>query len=187
MTFSLDTNLGGGTLKSMNKMNPTIHSKLQAFTIVELLIVIVVIAILAAIAIAAYSGITNRAYDTAVRSDFANFIKKYETIRVLDGANQYPNLTATMGFSFSKEAYMTGRNNMYICINPERNQYAISAQSRSGKEFSYSTLTGIVDDNPGDAGMDSTCITAGTTSPAASYATSAYKNYEPIGWASWAN
>ena len=56
-----------------------------------------------------------------------------------------------------------------------------------GKEFSYSTLTGIVDDNPGGVGMDSTCITAGTTSPAASYATSAYKNYEPIGWASWAN
>ena len=187
MTFSLDTNLGGATLKSMNKMNPTIHTKLQGFTIVELLIVIVVIAILAAIAIAAYSGITNRAYDTAVRSDFANFIKKYETIRVLNSANQYSSPTAAMGFSFSKDAYITGRNNMYLCINPERNQYAISAQSRSGKEFSYSTLTGIVENIPGDAGMDSTCIAAGTTSPAASYANSAYKNYVPIGWTSWAN
>ena len=178
--FPLDTNLGGGTLTSMNR-------KAHGFTIVELLIVIVVIAILAAIAIAAYSSITNRAYDTAVRSDFANFIKKYETIRVLNSANQYSDPTAAMGFSFSKEAYMTGRNNMYLCINPERNQYAISAQSRSGKEFSYSTLTGIVENIPGDAGMDSTCIAAGTTSPAASYANSAYKNYVPIGWASWAN
>ena len=38
----------------------------QGFTIVELLIVIVVIAILAAITIVAYTGIQNRAYDTAV-------------------------------------------------------------------------------------------------------------------------
>ena len=56
-----------------------------------------------------------------------------------------------------------------------------------GKEFSYSTLTGIVENIPGGAVMDSTCIAAGTTSPAASYANSAYKNYVPIGWASWAN
>ena len=144
-----------------------------------------VIAILAAIAIAAYSGITNRAYDTAVRSDFANFIKKYETIRVLDGANQYPDLTATMGFSFSKEAYMTGRNNMYICINPERNQYAISAQSRSGKKFSYSTLTGIVDDNPGDVGHSSTCIAAGTTQTTAIYVSNALDSNNT--WKSWAH
>ncbi|NMC34384.1 MAG: prepilin-type N-terminal cleavage/methylation domain-containing protein [Veillonellaceae bacterium] len=170
----------------MNKMNPTIHTKLQGFTIVELLIVIVVIAILAAIAIAAYSGITNRAYDTAVRSDFANFIKKYETIRVLDGANQYSDPTAAMGFSFSKDAYITGRNNMYLCINPERNQYAIGAQSKSGKSFRYDTITGKTEE-VASVDQAATCIAAGTTSPAASYANSAYKNYAPIGWASWAN
>ena len=186
MTFSLDTNLGGATLKSMNKMNPTIHTKLQGFTIVELLIVIVVIAILAAIAIAAYSGITNRAYDTAVRSDFANFIKKYETIRVLDGANQYSDPTAAMGFSFSKDAYITGRNNMYLCINPERNQYAIGARSKSGKGFRYDTITGKTEE-VASVDQAATCIAAGTTSPAASYASSAYKNYVPIGWTSWAN
>ena len=186
MTFVLDTNLGGATLKSMNKMNPTIHTKLQGFTIVELLIVIVVIAILAAIAIAAYSGITNRAYDTAVRSDFANFIKKYETIRVLDGANQYSDPTAAMGFSFSKDAYITGRNNMYLCINPERNQYAIGAQSKSGKSFRYDTITGKTEE-VASVDQAATCIAAGTTSPAASYASSAYKNYVPIGWTSWAN
>ena len=56
-----------------------------------------------------------------------------------------------------------------------------------GKSSAYSTLTGIVENIPGDAGMDSTCIAAGTTSPAASYASSAYKNYVPIGWTSWAN
>ena len=49
LDFSLDTNLGG-YYEYMNK-------KAQAFTIVELLIVIVVIAILAAISIAAYTNI----------------------------------------------------------------------------------------------------------------------------------
>ncbi len=159
------------------------NRKAHGFTIVELLIVIVVIAILAAIAIAAYSSITNRAYDTAVRSDFANFIKKYETIRVLNSANQYSDPTAAMGFSFSKDAYMTGRNNMYLCINPERNQYAISAQSRSGESFRYSTLTGTIE-TPDDVGYDLTCIAAGTTSLAASYNGSAYMI---TSWASWAN
>jgi preprotein translocase subunit SecA len=74
-----------------------------------------------------------------------------------------------------------------ILIDEARTPLIISAQSRSGKELSYSTLTGTVENIPGDAGMDSTCIAAGTTSPAASYANSAYKNYVPIGWASWAN
>ena len=41
-------------------------SKQQAFTIVELLIVIVVIAILAAISIAAYTNIQQRAKNTAI-------------------------------------------------------------------------------------------------------------------------
>ncbi len=57
--FPLDTNLGGGTLTSMNR-------KAHGFTIVELLIVIVVIAILAAISIAAYTNIQQRAKNTAI-------------------------------------------------------------------------------------------------------------------------
>ena len=88
MTFSLDTNLGGATLKSMNKMNPTIHTKLQGFTIVELLIVIVVIAILAAISIAAYTNIQNRANDSVVKSDMNNVGRFMELYRAEYGAFQ---------------------------------------------------------------------------------------------------
>ena len=184
--FPLDTNLGGGTLKSMNKMNPNIRTKLHGFTIVELLIVIVVIAILAAISMAAYSGISDKANDSAVKSDFAHFIRKYELARVDSTNNQYLNLTKAMGLSFSKSAYMLNRYNFYICINPDRNQYAIGAQSKSGKSFRYSTITGKTEE-VASVDQAATCIAAGTTSPAASYASSAYKNYVPIGWTSWAN
>lgn len=52
----------------------------MGFTIVELLIVIVVIAILAALSIVAYTGIQNRANDTAVQSDIRNLTGKVREI-----------------------------------------------------------------------------------------------------------
>ncbi|NCC20519.1 prepilin-type N-terminal cleavage/methylation domain-containing protein, partial [Candidatus Saccharibacteria bacterium] len=62
MTFiSLDTNLGGGTIKGMKNTYANKPNTLQGFTIVELLIVIVVIAILAVISVAAYSNIQMKA------------------------------------------------------------------------------------------------------------------------------
>lgn len=48
----------------------------NGFTIVELLIVIVVIAILAAVSFVAYSGIQNKAADTAVKSDLSQASRK---------------------------------------------------------------------------------------------------------------
>ena len=62
----------------MNKINPTIHTKLHGFTIVELLIVIVVIAILAAISIAAYTNIQQRAKNTAIINAANSSIKLIE-------------------------------------------------------------------------------------------------------------
>lgn len=59
---------GAGSSRFVNRTSP-------AFTIVELLIVIVVIGILAAISIVAYNGIQSRARDTQRVTDMAN-IKK---------------------------------------------------------------------------------------------------------------
>ena len=60
-----------------------------AFTIVELLIVIVVIAILAAITIISYSGITNRAKETSLKSDLQNTSTKLKLAQIDTGS--YPS------------------------------------------------------------------------------------------------
>lgn len=68
------------------------HIKQQAFTILELLIVIVVIAILAAIGTVAYTGIQSRAKQSVVEADLINmdkilrayYVEHEETPRELD-------------------------------------------------------------------------------------------------------
>ena len=59
-----------------------------AFTIVELLIVIVIIGILAAITIVSYTGITGRATGVSLQSDLATAKKQFELYKVDHG--QYP-------------------------------------------------------------------------------------------------
>lgn len=61
-----------------------LHKYQQGFTIVELLVVIVVIAILAAISVVAYTGIQNRAHDTAVQSDLSQIHKQLQVAAALE-------------------------------------------------------------------------------------------------------
>ena len=68
-------------------------SKQQAFTIVELLIVIVVIAILAAISIAAYNGIQQRARAVSLQSNITQIHKLIELYYAEHG--EYPKTTAS--------------------------------------------------------------------------------------------
>lgn len=63
----------------------------NAFTIVELLIVIVIIAILAAITLVAYAGIRDRAVASVLQSDVANAIKKIELYKVESGTEAFPS------------------------------------------------------------------------------------------------
>lgn len=112
--------------------------KQKGFTIVELLIVIVVIGILAAIVIVAYNGIQNRANDTAVQSDLANFSKKINLINVETGT--YPTvLDSTMGLKFSRSSYRTTSNNVYYCA--DSTGFAIAARAKTGT-FMYSSQSG---------------------------------------------
>lgn len=67
----------------------------NAFTIVELLIVIVVIAILAAITIVAYTGVQDRAVASVLQSDVATAIKKIELYKVESGTESFPADQAT--------------------------------------------------------------------------------------------
>lgn len=64
------------------------NSLAPAFTIVELLIVIVVISILATITIITYSGVTKQAHETSVKSDLDNVSKLLEIAKAVDGS--YP-------------------------------------------------------------------------------------------------
>lgn len=66
--------------------------KQTAFTLVELLIVIVVIAILAAISVVAYNGIQNRAKDAAIDNSVSTLKKSLEFYKSEHGS--YPSIVA---------------------------------------------------------------------------------------------
>jgi len=125
------------------------------FTIVELLIVIVVIAILAAISIVAYTGIQNRAYDSAVQQDLrslANTIRLYEAehgqLPAFGTEASVGNNLAFPGITFpaSKSAYYEGQNNLFVCKSQTTNttDFGIAARSKSGKVFAWTTQGGFV-------------------------------------------
>lgn len=118
----------------------------QGFTIVELLIVIVVIAILAAISVVAYTGVQNRAHNTAVQSDLKNIATKIEMYNAEQGA--YPaNVTVLsgLGLKATKSAYeltdgihASHVHNLLYCATSDRSQFALVARAKSGDAFQYS-------------------------------------------------
>lgn len=123
----------------------------RAFTIVELLIVIVVIAILAAISVVAYNGIQNRANDTAILNDMAAFKKKMELYKIdnnglyPDGATSGNGSLGPLGFTATKSAYatsLTTGNNLWYCRNVTQAIYGLVALSKSGKIFYVSQNAG---------------------------------------------
>lgn len=65
-----------------------------AFTIVELLIVIVIIGILAAIVIVSYSNTTKRALEASMRSDIENSVKQIEAYNAINGS--YPSVASVI-------------------------------------------------------------------------------------------
>ena len=77
----------------------------SAFTIVELLIVIVVIAILAAITIISYSGITNRAKETSLKSDLQNTSTKLKLAQIDTGS--YPSSLSSENTAKSGDNQLT--------------------------------------------------------------------------------
>ena len=99
--------------KSLNSNYSTKQAKSKgashAFTIVELLIVVVVIAILATITIVSYNGITKSAKETTLKSDLSTAAKQLQLDKVRTGS--YPtnkdNLKSSTGTEF---AYSSGNN-----------------------------------------------------------------------------
>ena len=154
-----------------------------AFTIVELLIVIVVIAILAAISIVAYNGIQNRGYASAIQSDLAGFAKKLELVKIDSIDGLYPIApTQAMGFNFSKSAYKVDRNNLYYAVSPDRTQYAAGAISKAGDSIGFVLVNGTIQPNSGVSFDNTRALVGGSTA-----STGHVWSGSTGSWASWAN
>ena len=136
----------------VNKLTYHLHTSRRnssGFTIVELLIVVVVIAILAAISIVAYTGIQNRANDSAAQSDITNFAKKIQLYYAEYGA--YPdgnNTGAPTGignFPVARASYQTsGVHNFIYCKGTVAGEpvFSVGAVSKSYTRYYFSSLTG---------------------------------------------
>ena len=120
--------------------------KANAFTIVELLIVIVVIAILAAISVVAYRGIQDRAYDSTVQSDLSTMAKKIRAFQALNdrmpqGSTDLTNADIPVTRSAYSRGSATGGSwyNVLYCWANSTNPsvFALVAQSKSGNVFHY--------------------------------------------------
>src|SRR3990167_5735339 len=116
--------------------------KPNGFTIVELLIVIVVIGILAAIVIVAYQGVTNRANDSAIKSDLKSLSNKLQIFYTHN--DEYPSTTAqleSLGFKASRGSYDETTGNMLYCaITAGANaRFVVAAKSKSKAQFTHSS------------------------------------------------
>lgn len=124
----------------------------RGFTIVELLIVIVVIAILAAVTVVAYTGVQNRAHDTAVQNDLETIAKKFELYKIDSSAGLYPyGATLNNGDAFrlavSRNSYEpTSAYQLLNCTSATTPgiDYAILAVSKSGNRYYVGSETGGV-------------------------------------------
>ncbi len=101
----------------------------QAFTIVELLIVIVVIGILAAITIVAYNGIQTRARQSSLKSDLATAASQLGQLNATDG--RYPSSATSLKKSSTTHydyTYTEGTNT--YCITATHTQTDVGAFHR---------------------------------------------------------
>ena len=113
------------------------HHQTPAFTIVELLIVIVVIGILAAISIIAYNGINTKAAEASLQSDLTNASKQLGMIHAEQGG--YPS-------SLPSDAKATKGNTFHYDQLSSGSDYCLTATSSnsSAKAYYISSTTGTV-------------------------------------------
>ena len=115
-----------------HKLTPKRQSE-SAFTIVELLIVVVIIAILAAITVVAYNGIQNRARASAASSALSQAVKKLELYKVDNSA--YPTSTNLAS------AGITNANDTTYQYTSDGTTYCLTATNVTVSYYLNSTTT----------------------------------------------
>lgn len=128
--------MGRGTIISMKTTyaNKLHNTTLKAFTIVELLIVVVVIAILAAITIVAYNGITNQATTASTKANLSTVTKKVALKTVENGDTVPTNLTQAGIANTEQTEYR-------YTHNTTDNTYCITAIDKVKQESYHTTNT----------------------------------------------
>lgn len=159
----------------------------QAFTIVELLIVIVVIGILAAMTIVSFNGVQNKTYDTSVQSNLSALAKRMELYKVDHPSSLYPY--GNPGFdmiamTISKASYDTSVGyNLLNCTSTTTpgSDYALLAISKSGKRlWAGSTFQGVREYTGATTwGTLAACtsVLSGSQGNGAGYASSAWRTW----------
>ena len=173
----------------------------KAFTIVELLIVIVVIGILAAIIIVGYGAVINNANDKSVQSDISKLADSVKLLgldnnNIPDGgatSSSTGDPTVLSGISFKPNigSYDKTVANLYYCsgfINGTK-EFSIVARSKSGNAYSYNSKSGVSSFSgytwTSSSNGVALCGVAGYTAPFNwSYGYNPVLNY---GWYSWAS
>ena len=133
---------GFTSLYPYTKPSMKYSSKLQAFTIVELLIVIVVIAILATISIAAYTNIQQRAKNTAIINAASQSLKMIEAYVAEYG--EYPAKSSaciTVGTGCSTIAENTTFNTNMASVGTLPKNVPAEGDSLYGMSYVYSSST----------------------------------------------
>lgn len=109
----------------------------SAFTMVELLIVVIVIAILASITMVAYNGITGQAKKASVDSSLATTKKKVELFAIENG-DSYPTSLSQVGIQGSDKDGSTSYR--YTVSNTTSSKsYCITAINGSSRSYVTST------------------------------------------------
>jgi len=131
------------------------YKKSAAFTIVELLIVIVVIAILATIGVVGYGAIVRNANDTSLKDDLAKLGDAIKLVAldnqvVPDGGATSSNtgdssLLPGVSFKPNISMYDLTVSNLYYCSGSigGTKEFTVVAKGKSGKAFSYSSNDGL--------------------------------------------
>jgi len=103
----LQTKMQNTTLKKL-LINKMAKSKVDGFSLIELVIVVAVLAVLAAIAIPAFNNVSKNARSTAAKTTLANIYKECEVSRADSGTARHVAVAATAsGVTYSGDAILT--------------------------------------------------------------------------------